>query len=177
LQFCILYPLARFCICDSSCLHASSPPSGNQLFSSSLCPILSLEQTRLKPLAFISPLSSCLYHLPLTQLFRRAPIRPWPAPLLSHRCSVIIRKFHIKFISRSSRPLLSRFIVSLIFLRLFEPVCSRIAFAFYSASLIEPMCSHVVFAFYLASLIEPVCSCIVPIVSIAFRIYYVSLLF
>jgi hypothetical protein len=47
---------------------AASPPSGNQLFSSSLSPILSLEQPRLKTPCLFASLSSRMDPPSLTRL-------------------------------------------------------------------------------------------------------------
>jgi hypothetical protein len=112
---------------------AASPPSGNQLSSSSLSSILSLERPRLKtPCLFVS-LSSCIYTPSLTHLLRHATIRPRPVPCYSSQRLVTIHKIPCQFVSRLSRPLLSHLIASLVSSRLFEPVCSCVALAFYIA--------------------------------------------
>jgi hypothetical protein len=135
---------------------AASPSSGNQLSSSSLSLILSLEQTRLKPSCFIcvsiiSSLSSTAHGFIPTRI-------NWAlaCALLTPSTFGNYPNIRRQFVSRSSRPLLLRFIASLVFLRLFEPVRSRVLFA---------------------SLTDFVCSCVPLIVSIALRIYCVSHLF
>jgi hypothetical protein len=148
---------------------AASPPSGNQLFSSSLCLILSLERPRLKNLLHylrLYPLISIVHRSRVYSDVHQfgLGLRPnYPTDIRFGNYPYI----PCQFVSRSSRPLLLRFIASLVFLCLFELVCSCVSLVLqFVSSLCVP-----------ASFTEPVCSCVSFIVSNTFRIYCVSHLF